>query len=570
MIEEIARSPHAQRYRLSIRPDGITLHAVDPAGLRYGLTTLGQLTGSGCSRIAAMEIEDWPDYPVRGVMIDISRDKVPKTRELMRLIDLLAGFKINQLQLYMEHTFAYRGHEKVWRGASPMTAGEIRRLDAYCLDRGIELAPNQNSFGHMERWLCHAPYRGLAETDKPWRTPWGTIRDEPTTLCPLDDGSIRLIAGLYDQLLPHFSSDLFNVGCDETFELGQGRSRDACRRYGTGRVYLNYLLKVYREAQRRGKRMMFWADILLKYPKLISKLPKDAVALIWGYEKEHPFDTECRRVAASGLAFYVCPGTSSWCSFAGRTTHALANLANAARSGRRHGAEGFLITDWGDFGHRQYLPVSYGPMLYGAAVAWCREANQNLDVAAELDRHVFGGASPGMGRLWLDAGDAYLASGVTMKNRTVLFEVMQRPIAEIRNISGLNVGAMRRTLRRIETLERRAGMISRRHPRGVTPRNGGSAGLALRELRATLAVLRHACRRAMAALQTGRTKAAQDELRELAADMRRIVGEHQALWRIRNRPGGMTSSRAHYRRLLSEYESLLRPRGAGEARRRRA
>ena len=55
-----------------------------------------------------MKITDWPDYPQRGVMLDISRDKVPSMETLYQLIDLLASWKINQLQLYTEHTFAYR------------------------------------------------------------------------------------------------------------------------------------------------------------------------------------------------------------------------------------------------------------------------------------------------------------------------------------------------------------------------------------------------------------------------------------------------------------------------------
>ena len=37
-------------------------------------------------------------------MLDISRDKVPTMATLFHLIDRLAGWKINQLQLYIEHT----------------------------------------------------------------------------------------------------------------------------------------------------------------------------------------------------------------------------------------------------------------------------------------------------------------------------------------------------------------------------------------------------------------------------------------------------------------------------------
>src|SRR2546428_658255 len=80
----------------------------------------------GPGRIPCVDIVDWPDFPVRGAMLDISRDKVPRMKTLYRLVDWLASLKINQLQLYTEHTFAYSKHRVVWKDASPMTPQEIR------------------------------------------------------------------------------------------------------------------------------------------------------------------------------------------------------------------------------------------------------------------------------------------------------------------------------------------------------------------------------------------------------------------------------------------------------------
>ena len=94
-----------------------------------------------------LQIDDKPDFANRGVMLDISRDKVPTMETLYKQIDILAECKINQIQLYTEHTFAYDNHKVVWQNASPMTPEQILDLDQYCRDRHIELVPNQNSFG---------------------------------------------------------------------------------------------------------------------------------------------------------------------------------------------------------------------------------------------------------------------------------------------------------------------------------------------------------------------------------------------------------------------------------------
>lgn len=536
-----------QAYALRIRPAGIRLRASAEAGFRYGILTLAQLIAAGLPAIRVMDIDDWPDFPVRGVMLDISRDKMPTPATLKRLIDRLAGWKINQIQLYMEHTFAYAGHEVVWRGASPMTGDQIQSLDAYCQARGIELVANQNSLGHMERWLKHPRYRGLAESLGPWKAPWGEMRNDPTTLNPTDPASLRLIASLYDQLLPNFSSPWINVGCDEPWELGQGRSRDACRRRGADRVYRDHLMGLRRLAADRGRRVMFWADWFMKPRGRLPALPRDMMPLLWGYEAGHPFDAQCARLHATGLDFYVCPGTSSWCSFGGRTGNALANLRNASAAGKRHGAVGYLVTDWGDYGHRQYLPVSYAGMLYGAALGWCGERNADLDVAAALSRHVFGDPTQTVGRLWLEAGRVHELSPVVLTNRSVLFACMHAPLGDAAGLEGLAGGHATLMAERVDDLLAEAG-----RPRLACD----DAGIVKQELLATLAVLRHACRRATFALERREGRRPNIRPTALANEMRRIIALHRELWRCRNRSGGLASSVSYYQRNLLEYERL--------------
>jgi len=541
---ELKRAIEEQSFAIFIRPEGAEILAGGPSGLRHAEDAVRQLRAAGSAVVQCMDITDWPDFAARGVLLDISRCKVPTMDTLRGLVDLFSAWRINQLQLYMEHTFAYRGHERVWRGASPMTGREIEALDRYCAARGIELVPNQNSFGHMERWLKHEPYRRLAETTKPWKTPFGTLRNEPATLCPSDPGSIALIRDLYDQLLPHFSSRLLNVGCDETFELGQGRSRAACERRGRGRVYVDYLRKLHREVRQRGQRMMFWSDIIHEHRDAIARVPPDAIALVWGYEADHPFDRQCAELKRRGLDFYVCPGTSSWCSFAGRTTNAFGNLRNAARAGRRHGATGYLMTDWGDYGHRQYLPVSLGPLMYGAAISWCAASNRSLDIGDELGRRVLADAGGRSGRFWLEAGRIHEASGVVIRNRSVLFNMIDSPLAEIPRIEGL-------TPAKVSAMEGEVNRLLRK----LT--GTGATGLPSRELRATLAVLRHACRRGrMAFMAEGAARRRQAAA--LAKDVQRIMARHRKLWLARNRAGGLRESLGYYERLLREYRSALR------------
>ncbi|MBI5959697.1 MAG: beta-N-acetylhexosaminidase, partial [Chloroflexi bacterium] len=255
---------HPEGYHLTIQPSGISLVANDARGAFYGVMTLVQLAQMYNRRLPTLEIEDWPDFPVRGVMLDISRDRVPTMETLYHLIDLLASWKINQFQLYTEHTFAYQRHRVVWEHASPITAEQILALDAYCRERYIELVPNQNSFGHMHRWFKHAPYKALAETETEFLSPWGNMLP-PFSLSPAVPGVLNLLEELYAELLPNFTSGMFNVGCDETVDLGLGRSKTLVEQKGKGRVYLDFLLEIYRRVQSHGRTMQFWGDIINQY-----------------------------------------------------------------------------------------------------------------------------------------------------------------------------------------------------------------------------------------------------------------------------------------------------------------
>lgn len=528
-----------QGYVLDVSRDGISISASTAAGVFYGVCTLAQIVQQYGRRLPALHIEDWPDFGVRGVMLDISRDKVPTMETLYDLVDMLAGWKVNQLQLYTEHTFAYRQHPDVWAEASPITGDEILALDTFCRERFIELVPNQNSFGHMKRWLIHSRYASLAEVQGEFKTPWGTM-EGPFSLCPGDPGSLELVRSLFDELLPHFSSRQLNVGCDETFDLGQGRSKEECEERGTERVYLDYLLRVYDEVTKRGHTMQFWGDIIVQKPELIGELPRDAIALEWGYEGDHPFDEHGKAFAASGIPFYVCPGTSSWTTIGGRTDNALANLLNAAENGLKHGAAGYLNTDWGDLGHWQVLPVSYMGFAGGAAYSWGLDANRELDMARAVSLYAFRDATGSMGRVAYDLGNVYQAPGVLIPNSSLLFWVLNGSWEEIKARLGAET-----TPDYSGTLEAIGAAME---PMGRAGMMRADAALILAEFENTARLMRHACKRALF-LTDG-----EGDKQELGDDARDIVVEYERIWLARNRPGGLADSTRALKALRRDYE----------------
>jgi hexosaminidase len=297
--------------------------------------------------------------------------------------------------------------------------------------------------------------------------------------------------------------------------------------------------------------MQFWGDIIVKYPELIPELPKDAIALEWGYEATHPFDANSAKFAQSGVPFYVCPGTSTWNSVAGRSDNALANLLNAAQNGLKHGAIGFLNTDWGDNGHWQFLPVSYLGFAYGAGVGWACDANAQVPVADVLNQFAFRDPSGVMGNLAYELGNVYQSLGPYFHNASGLSRVLMLPtakgkdtLAEIRALEGLDAGSFERAMRAIANAMK---------PIGKHRMQRADADLIVAEYECAADMLHHACGLGLLAFEDD-PKVARLLKRKLAADLRRIIKDYKALWLARNREGGLKDSAARLENVFQVYK----------------
>jgi hypothetical protein len=272
---------------------------------------------------------------------------------------------------------------------------------------------------------------------------------------------------------------------------------------------------------------------------LAPELPRDAIALEWGYEADHPFDDHGKAFAASGIPFYVCPGTSSWNTIAGRTDNAVSNLRNAAFNGLKHGAVGYLITDWGDNGHWQPLPVSYLGFAYGAGLSWGYEANVNMDIQKALDVFAFRDEVQVMGRLVYELGNVYQVPDIPIPNNSVLFYLLQTNTDAIQGyLSVLGdlepiAAGFQATYDRIDEI-----MVNLTRAKMQRP----DAGLIQQEFGWVADMLRHACLRALWLI--GKTQGDEDHsLREsLAKKAEGLSTQYGEIWHARNRPGGFQDS----------------------------
>jgi hypothetical protein len=536
------KNPHSpdlkgEAYTLVIDQRGVLIEFREIQGLRSGIATLRQLMREHGRHLPCLRIRDWPDFARRGVMLDISRGRVPNLATLLDYADKLADFKINELQLYTEHTFAYRKYRRVWKVWGAISAREVRLLDARCRALGIDLVPNQNSFGHLREFLADRKLKPLAETAEPWLDPSGTFQRYPSTLAPLHPRALPFLRGLYDELLPNFSSVWFNVGCDETWDLGRGQTCKACARLGKGRIYLNFLKSLHSDLARRDRRMMFWGDIILHYPDLVRELPGDSIALNWGYEADHPFGKETRQFARAGVPFYVCPGTSTWATLVGKHDNAFANLRNAARAGIASGALGYLVTDWGDGGHPQPPAVGWLPLMYGAAAAWREHDIDESNLLSVASRDLFDDDTGSAAKAALGLGLAHRRLRHTTPNATPLGAAIAAPKRGtlelfcrdgLRYHARIKPGNLRSAL---AELEKQRSLLQRANPRSSTGR------LLVAELDLAARLAAQSCKLMLwqQARATGKNELARRMAGTNIRDLQLINRDFNRLWPARNK-----------------------------------
>jgi hexosaminidase len=424
-----------QSYRLRIASGGTTIEHRDELGLRYATDTLRQLSAGP---VGTGVVEDGPRFAERAFMLDISRDRVPTMATLRWLIDQLGALRYTELQLYTEHTFAWAGHEEVWRDASPLTPSELGDLARHCTAAGLRLVPCVNSFGHMERFLRHERYRPRAECPEGAPALLGDGVVPPTTLAPTADNAAFAL-DLIREVLAAVPSTRVHIGGDEPFELGYGRSRSLVAERGRSAVYAEHLARIVRPLVDDGREVLFWGDMFVRAPEAVAAMPGGATAVSWWYQAPVPdpppisrvlgpelaerlelpedalagFTAHTRAFADTGFPFWVAPGTSSWNSLVGRWPNARGNIDDAVAVGSDRGADGVLVTDWGDNGHHQPLACSLPAIVHAAAAAWGSPPAAEQQIAGVIDDRL---GTEGAGALLIDLGSVDEGLGVRQFN----------------------------------------------------------------------------------------------------------------------------------------------------------
>ena len=364
------REINPQEYDISIVKNDVIIMAPTPQGLFYGAQSLKQLIRhqlltENNLNIPCYNIFDYPSLEYRGWMDDISRGPIPTKEFIKEEIRRLAEYKFNFFNLYTEHLFKLEDYPDI-APTDGLTKEEIEELTDFAKDYYIEFIGNQQCFAHAEKTL-----------DNPF---YDDIKDTRFNFNPGVEETYDFLEELLSETAQAYESKYFNINCDETESLGNGKAKTYIDSVGNEEAYCQHINKVYDILKKYDKEVMMWGDIIAKNPEMIKRLPEDIQFIVWSYGGRDDFSEMIEPFKNSGHEFWVAPGASCWATSFPYINNYIKNIANFNRDAVRYGAKGVINTAWDDYGETMFNSTWH-------AMIWCAETSWNaLESNDETER----------------------------------------------------------------------------------------------------------------------------------------------------------------------------------------
>ena len=283
-----------------------------------------------------------------GLMADAGR--VPEDPSYYRrAIDFCREWNMNAYLISLADdqgcALRFKSHPELITHKNSLTHEQARDLARYAQQRGVELIPEIESFGHTHYITGVPQYAHLADAIKGGR-------NNLSAVCPVASETLKLFSDLYREVAEIFPSRYFHGGCDEVNWGGSELSREALKKKSRDEIWAEYLNSLDEIAHGLGKELIVWGDYVLhKQPGVLPRLNKDIIVMDWQYfvTDPQPLEEAARKIIDTGLRAIGAPAIIScrWGPRAG--ANALRNIdayADAYRRVSSPRALGVIVTNW--------------------------------------------------------------------------------------------------------------------------------------------------------------------------------------------------------------------------------
>ncbi len=217
---EVQKLGEDESYQLEVTPTGVKLSAPNPLGVIRGLQTFLQLVQNTPQGFAApaVQIQDSPRFPWRGLMLDVCRHWQP-IDVVYRTLDGMEAVKMNVFHWHLSENQGFRIESKKFPKLQEMgsdgnyyTQAQVKEVIEYARDRGIRVVPEFDIPGHTTAWFVGYP--DLASAPGPYTIErgWGVF--DPA-MNPASEATYKFLEGFIGEMAGLFPDAFFHIGGDE-------------------------------------------------------------------------------------------------------------------------------------------------------------------------------------------------------------------------------------------------------------------------------------------------------------------------------------------------------------------
>lgn len=294
------------------------------------------------------EIFEDTHFETVAAMIDVSRLEVPTTDGVKKMLDHLALMGYGMAMLYTEDMLELDGRPFFGYMRGRYTKEDLKMLDDYAYEYGIEMIPCIECYGHMKKYLKWPEASHMKDTAEVL-----LARYEPTFT--FLDEYIRAISSC-------FRSKRIHIGMDEANDMGRGRFLDKNGYVPPFEIFTEYMERLISITNKYGLRPMMWSDMYFRISSktddyydvnaivpddVAAKIPEGVELIFWHYGDEKECDDKMlENHERLGRRIIFAGGLWSWHGHFPENRFAFESAKFSLGACRRHGVREAIATLW--------------------------------------------------------------------------------------------------------------------------------------------------------------------------------------------------------------------------------
>lgn len=317
------------------------------------------------------------EFEMLSLQLESSRNGVITPDNVKAFIRRAALMGINTFMLYLEDTYEVPGEPFFGYLRGRFSQEELRDLDRYAEQYGIEMVPCIQTLGHLKQVLQ-------------WSNAYDAVTDIPDVLLANEPKTYDLLSKIIDAARAPFRSNRIHLGMDEAFGMGTGKFKTRFGDQDLFKIMNEHLDRVAAICAEKSLKPMIWSDMYFRlgskthqYYDLDVKIPQSAIQSIpenvdlvyWDYyhSDQSFYESYIDQHRAMNKEPIVAPGAWNWNHFWTNIPYSLARMIPCMEACKAKKIRQVFMTTWGDDGMEcdiySVLPVvqAFADVAYSGA-----------------------------------------------------------------------------------------------------------------------------------------------------------------------------------------------------------